>query len=325
MASEPENPLANGVTAELYKAAIGPQGQAYYLRHFFQFDAAGKTGVSWHWPACAATLSWLVYRRMWRWALAYGAALLGLALLVFGVGKLAFHYSEATGLLLLLLFATVAVVLPGLYANAWYYTSCSEKISVALRDTTNIKEACAVLARQASSRRRGLGLAAANGLVLALAASAAAFVLSLGPTGAHLAQSGLVTAAAKDLTVALQPVAAASSVVAREAVPAVPAVPDVVAIVRPAPAPAAPPTQPKPVPAKHQWFVQVGAFADAANAHKARTQVAATGLASSAESSDTPAGRLIRVRAGPFDSKGEAERAALQIRALELPAVLFRQ
>jgi DedD protein len=93
----------------------------------------------------------------------------------------------------------------------------------------------------------------------------------------------------------------------------------------PQPARAGSETKPQAVSAKRQWFVQVGAFAKEANAHNVRAKLEAVGLASAAEPSDTPAGRLRRVRVGPFDAKGEAERAALQVKALDLPAVLVRQ
>ena len=46
-----------------YQALIGEKNQHYYLRHFAYFDARGKTGTSWHWPACFATLGWLLYRK----------------------------------------------------------------------------------------------------------------------------------------------------------------------------------------------------------------------------------------------------------------------
>lgn len=98
MISDAPNPLANGVTADLYKAAIGPVGQDYYRRKFFEFDGYGRTSTSWHGPACCTTLNWLIFRKMWSLALAYGVTLLGMALLVFGVGKRLFSYSEATGL-----------------------------------------------------------------------------------------------------------------------------------------------------------------------------------------------------------------------------------
>lgn len=363
MASEPANPLATGVTAELYKAAIGPRGQDYYLRHFLKFDADGRVSATWHWPACCATLNWLVFRKMWDWALAYGAVLLGLALVIFGVGKLLFNYSDSTGLLLLLLFLTAAFVLPGLYANAWYYTSCSKKISAALRNTAEVKDACHVLAGQASTKKRWFGLTAANVAVLALLASGMPFVLNSDQEGAHLAQTKKVTLADGFLTVAVPPavdktteqavvqVAAHAAVKAElSAVPVTPPQPEPLQVAaantdkqtsavtqnkpvavatdarsKTRPVRADSDVKPKAVAAKRQWFVQVGAFAKETNAQNVRVKVEATGLQSTAEQSDTPNGRLIRVRAGPFESKADAEKAALQIKALDLPAVLVRQ
>ena len=356
--------------AELYKAAIGPRGQDYYLRHFAKFDADGKTGATWHWPAYWSTLNWLIYRKMWGWALVYGAALLGLALVVFGVGKLVFNYSDSTGLLLFLLFLTAAFVLPGLYANAWYYTYCSEKISAALRNTPEEQDARDVLAGQASTNKRWFGLAAANVAVLALGASGAALVLNLGQEGVYLAQMKKGRLAAGGLTATLQPVRASAGVAAWiEPSPAVPPVlqpaaplaPVIAEPVRPpSPAPvqvavantdkpvsAAKPDQPvaaapgagpharpvRPGPdvkaktanVRRPWFVQIGAYAKEANAQNVRTRMEATGLPSASESSDTPAGRLFRVRAGPFESRSEAEKAVLRIKALDLPAILVRQ
>ena len=55
----------------LYKAVLGPKNQAYYLRHFARFDAAGKAGLSWNWAAATFTFIWFLYRRMWPAALAY--------------------------------------------------------------------------------------------------------------------------------------------------------------------------------------------------------------------------------------------------------------
>lgn len=211
MATEPVNPLATGVTAELYKAAIGPEGQDYYLRHFLKFDADGKTGATWHWPAYWATFGWLVFRQMWSRALVYAVALLGLALMVFGVGKLAFSYSDATALMLFLLFLTVAFVLPGLYANAWYYTDCSKKISAALRNAATVKEACETLAGQASTRRRMVSVAAVSVAALALVAGGVNFVQDFGQGGVHLAQTKLDAPAVGDRAGAAQPALAAAS------------------------------------------------------------------------------------------------------------------
>jgi DedD protein len=82
----------------------------------------------------------------------------------------------------------------------------------------------------------------------------------------------------------------------------------------------------KAEPAKTKvWFVQAGAFAQESNAQNVRLKLEGAGLQTMAESSDTKAGKLIRVRVGPFTTKAEAENASLQIKALDLPAVLFRE
>ena len=171
MATAAPNPLASGDTAYLYRAAIGERSQDYYLRHFARFDGEGKTGTSWNWAAYWTTFNWLVYRKMWGWALAYVAALIGLALLVFGVGKLVLNYSDTSAILLSLLLLTAAFVLPGLYANAWFYTHCNEKITAVLQQNPELKQAATVLAADAPVQRRLWVLALANAAVLALVLS----------------------------------------------------------------------------------------------------------------------------------------------------------
>lgn len=464
MATDPANPLAAGDTAELYRAAIGPRGQDYYLRQFTRFDVAGKTGASWHWAAYWSTFNWLVYRKMWGQALAYLAAVLGMALLVFGVGKLLLNYSDTTGLLLFLAFLTVAFVVPGLYANAWYYNFCNEKISAALRATQEVKDACELLAEQASSNKRFLGLASANVALMALLAGMVAFLFNPSQDFMQFAQGGPAkqdAPALPEMAAGTQPVVAPSSVALSEPSPApVPpvvtaeapkpeaeapkpeaakseapptVVPEEVAgltsdtqierflarmadkaaptdeqttakaaekaadktavkvaekaepspavktarvsePVRPAaakavqvavasndkpaapkgasakavkadaaktdaaaPAPkaaadsAAPASADKPKASskasktKKSWYVQAGAFAQEGNAQNVRLRIEAAGLETSTAPYETPAGRLIRVRVGPFTAKADAEKAALQVKALDLPAVLFKE
>lgn len=468
MATDTANPLAAGDTAELYRAAIGPRGQDYYLRQFARFDTAGKTGASWHWAAYWSTLNWLVYRKMWGQALAYVAAVLGMALLVFGVGKLLLNYDSTTGLALFLLFLTAAFVVPGLYANAWYYNFCNEKISAALRETQDVQQACERLSTQASSNRRFAGQAAVNVALLALLAGLVTFLLDPAQQMMQLAQSGApqppampemaagtqpvlapangapvttppaepttaptvapaATPAATEVAkaetppeVSTRPADTATAPAAEPAprfegpvltsaaqidnylartsgVPREPAVdkptelastkaaapadkpngaPDTVVQtaegqparpVRPAamqvaaaasdtPAKPAPPARngkskaetaktadaaagasspgagapatagkSKRPPSKKSWYVQAGAFAQESNAQNVRLRIEAAGLETSTAPYETQAGRLIRVRVGPFAAKADAEKAALQVKALDLPAVLFRE
>jgi DedD protein len=76
---------------------------------------------------------------------------------------------------------------------------------------------------------------------------------------------------------------------------------------------------------KRTWFVQVGAFANESNAQNVRAKVEEAGLQTSTEPAETPSGRLTRVRVGPFETKAEADKAALRLKALELPTVLIRE
>jgi len=394
MAKEPTHKLASGDTAYLYRATIGPRGQDYYLRHFARFDGEGKAGSSWNWAAYWTTFNWLVYRRMWGWALAYVAALFGTALLIFGVGKLLFSYSDTSALLLFLLLLTVAFVVPGLYANAWFYTHCNEKISTVLRTSPEVRDAATVLSRQAPDNRRLMLLGVGNAVLLALVlavyngfqgvdsalpqlATHEERALASGPSGqvrALAAAPAPVTSESQTTTP--QPATAASAPAAAPApatavVPAVPEAPRVaqaasapptpstarsattgkpamvnaadrsVAAARPEPAPAAtapaavaapaPATAPRPARAasapqqRYVWVIQVGAYAQEANAQKALAQVQGLGLEAGAESFESPKGKLMRVRVGPFMRQADADQAALRIKTLDLPVLVIRQ
>lgn len=423
--AEPSAPPA-GDTAYLYRAALGERAQDYYLRQFARFDSEGRAGTSWNWAAYWATLNWLIYRRMWGWALAYVAALAGLALLIFGVGKLLLDYSATSAWLLFLGLLTAAFVVPGLYANAWLYHHLNERISAALRDTQDVKAAATALAAQAPGQRRLLLIALANAVLLALAvllaqafdgsgaalpqqaavpddrmaaaaaagaspaaamSAAAAASAPAAPTGtaaaAEAAGAAPAVAAAASAPqepasapqaaagVAAAPAQAASVVAAPAATPArretaaeagrlaqpsppsgapaqpaaarasggAPAIEPAAALTRRASAavppavaarpPAAAASAPAPerrAPPRHVWVIQVGAYADAANAERALAQVQGLGLEAGAESFDTAGkGRLTRVRVGPFTRQAEAEQAALRIKALDLPVLVIRQ
>lgn len=58
-----------------------------------------------------------------------------------------------------------------------------------------------------------------------------------------------------------------------------------------------------------RYVVQFGAFADTATAHEARMKVERLGLKTYTQQVDTPAGKRIRVRMGPYADKAEADKA----------------
>ena len=72
-----------------------------------------------------------------------------------------------------------------------------------------------------------------------------------------------------------------------------------------------------------RFVVQVGAFADAGAARETRLKVEKLGLKTYTQVAATAAGNRIRVRAGPFSSRAEADKALAKARAAGLTAVVL--
>lgn len=91
-----------------------------------------------------------------------------------------------------------------------------------------------------------------------------------------------------------------------------------------APAPAAPP-EPPPAPVRDgQFVVNLGSFANQANARALLQRLQAAGLAAYAESIQVDGKPALRLRAGPYAVRGEAEAARVAARRVEagLPAAV---
>ena len=74
---------------------------------------------------------------------------------------------------------------------------------------------------------------------------------------------------------------------------------------------------------EQRFVVQVGAFADAEAARETRKSVEKLGLKTYTQVAQTSSGNRIRVRVGPFASRGEAESALAKAKAAGLSAVLL--
>lgn len=72
--------------------------------------------------------------------------------------------------------------------------------------------------------------------------------------------------------------------------------------------------------ASARFVVQIGAFSDAAKAHEARVKLEKAGMKTYTQVVNPAEGKRIRVRVGPFGSKGDADKTADKIRKLDLPA-----
>ena len=160
-------PPEEDVTTTLYRAAIGPVSNGYYLPIFSRFEAADRAGISWNTAASLLTLNWLVFRKLWVAALAYVGALVAVGLLVFGIGHLVFQFSDGLLMALAVGFGLIAFVLPGLFGNALFHGECRKAMAKALTGHSNVADARDALMSQASDRNRLFKLAAVNlGLLL---------------------------------------------------------------------------------------------------------------------------------------------------------------
>lgn len=80
-----------------------------------------------------------------------------------------------------------------------------------------------------------------------------------------------------------------------------------------------------PVGSTPGHYINVGLFADEANARKAQAKLLNEGFPAFRQELNTASGKRIRVRAGPYTSRAQAEQAAQSIQALGLEAVVFQK
>lgn len=436
-----DSPSDNAMTA-LSRLALGPVNTDYYLAVFERFDSTGRTTTTWNWAACLATLNWMVFRQLWSAALVYVAAAEGLALIVFGVGRSFLHWPLGVELGVLGAFAVLAFAVPGLYGNAILYADIRKRIARALAASRTVPEACALLEKQASSRKRLQMVVLANG-ALGVAALIAYLVWSPSDTKPLALEPAVTVAQATAAATAASATAPATSAPARPqaagqvastAAPMPEAAPEPapVAESRPDPAPAstpapvaaaakasaapkasastvppatvtpppaepAPPARPASAPASKPaastpappktatpaasarasattspaasaastpapqreaaasrasaatkpkapasataaadkplptvgtaagYYINVGLFAEEANARKTQARLLNEGLPAFRQELNNSKGRRIRVRVGPYATRAQADAAAEAIRAMALDAVVFKQ
>jgi len=90
---------------------------------------------------------------------------------------------------------------------------------------------------------------------------------------------------------------------------------------KPAAAPAS--AAAKPAAGTERLVVQVGAFSEEAGARAVRQKLEGAGLKTYTHVAQTPDGKRIRVRVGPFENRADAEKAAARVKALGLTAAVL--
>lgn len=84
-------------------------------------------------------------------------------------------------------------------------------------------------------------------------------------------------------------------------------------------------TEPPMVGSAPGFYINVGLFAEEANARKTQSRLLNEGLPAFRQPLESAKGTRIRVRVGPFDSKAEADTAAQTIQRMGLEAVVFKK
>lgn len=65
----PESDTSVAPVGDQMAAFVGPRYESHYADIFARFERGGS--ASWHWPAFFVTSIWLLYRKMWAYALSY--------------------------------------------------------------------------------------------------------------------------------------------------------------------------------------------------------------------------------------------------------------
>ncbi|RGE44229.1 DUF2628 domain-containing protein [Comamonas testosteroni] len=324
----------SGLLPQLYASRIGPRSQAFYLAQFKRFDALDRSLPSWNMAAAFFTLAWCSLRGLWREAAQYLAAVTVVALIWWFGLRPALPHAIALGLGAALWLVAVAV--PGLLGNGWYWRKVRQQTLQAIADAPNMAQVHQTLQAQAAPTHQkaialmvlALPLAAAAGAGLALLPTRQAAPVAPVPVTAAPATPAQVAAPVN--APATAPIPAPEQVPAESATAPIEATsPTPVAPIEPSPAVAKPATAEAPshpasdlVPGK--FYLNVGVFSDPANAAKAAAMLEKSKLPVLRQSLPSNKGEVIRLRSGPFDSRKRAEKAARKLQASDLQPGLFQ-
>jgi Tfp pilus assembly major pilin PilA len=122
----PHAPVAAG-DDEYLETAIGHSNLDYYLQRFEKFSS-GRGLASWNWPAFFVPLVWMLYRKMWVYALVNFFAV---PIAVFAIFFLLFVALPPTAAAVVgwTIQLAIAFVLIPMYANALYYRTVRNRIA----------------------------------------------------------------------------------------------------------------------------------------------------------------------------------------------------
>ena len=107
---------------QAYRTFIGPNRTHYYLSRFERFELRGfLRRVSWHWQTALLTFPWMLYRRLYLWALVLHPAITLVLTFLCLIPIAAASEGDVPKPLLVAVMGLVSILWPGLYANAVYH------------------------------------------------------------------------------------------------------------------------------------------------------------------------------------------------------------
>ncbi len=124
--SAPESDTSTTGSDDLFAAYVGPKRADYYKARFEKF-AGGGGSIGWHWPAFFFTSAWLLYRKMWLYALLY------IFVIPFATGFIAGMIAAFTNPLLITpvyygVYLFYGFVLMPMFANRLYFGHVKSKV-----------------------------------------------------------------------------------------------------------------------------------------------------------------------------------------------------
>lgn len=126
---------------ELLNAFVGPQNDHYYAAAFNIF-AAGSN-VKWNWPAFFVTFPWLLYRKMWLYALGYVIGIPVALAIIFSIGGMGGGER--------LLYFIISWVLAPMFCTRLYYAHARSKIGNIKLRTSSAEDQRLEVARAGST------------------------------------------------------------------------------------------------------------------------------------------------------------------------------
>ncbi|OOS06430.1 Protein of unknown function [Moraxella cuniculi DSM 21768] len=174
-----QSQISSKTRTRLDRAFIGHRSQAYYLKRFAQFDAAGRLHPRWNWAAFFMTFGWLLYRKRYLDCVVYCVAgwsfikvniVLILAMAEYTlVGFLPESYQWGVRIAIALMVWLFWAAMVARWADAYYYRMARREIADVLEWYDDETSQTQHLAREGGVSLFGMSVAfAIFGLLLAV-------------------------------------------------------------------------------------------------------------------------------------------------------------